>query len=131
MNRIVDWDKYPNFGKHEFDCKHTGKNEMTPEFMDKLQALRTELGFGFTISSGYRHHTHPTEARKNTTGMHVKGIACDIQATNGTAAGRIVEAALRHGFKGIGLAQDTRRNRADRFVHLDLRDSLYPVMWSY
>ena len=129
---VTNWGKYaPFFYKDEFDCKHTGQNKMTEEFMDRLLDLRKELGIPFIITSGFRHPTHPVEARKSAPGKHTEGIACDIQATNGTTAGVIIEAALRHGFKGIGVAQDTGRARNSRFVHLDLRSSASPVFWSY
>jgi uncharacterized protein YcbK (DUF882 family) len=129
---VTDWDKYaPFFYKDEFDCKHTGQNKMTVEFMDRLLGLRKELGIPFIITSGFRHPTHPSEAHKSAPGTHTEGIACDIQATTGTTAGAIIEAALRHGFKGIGVAQDSQRRRSARFVHLDLRKSVTPVFWSY
>lgn len=51
---MMDWSKYPNFSKREFDCKETGENEVQARFMDKLQALRTEYGKPMVITSGYR-----------------------------------------------------------------------------
>lgn len=124
------WDEYKNFSKREFDCKHTGKNEMQHEFMVKLQALRTELGFPFIITSGYRDRTHPVEAAKASPGQHTQGIAVDIQAQDGATAYKIVQTALKHGFTGVGVAQDNRRGRPSRFVHLDIRRTT-PVLWSY
>ena len=50
----ANFDLYPNFSKAEFDCKHTGKNEMKHSFMSKLQALRTAYGKPMIISSGLR-----------------------------------------------------------------------------
>lgn len=130
---IDNWNKYPNFSKEEFDCKHTGNNEMQPHFMEWLQELRTVVGLPFLISSGYRDSTHPVEARKTTTGAHTRGIAVDIRVTDGGTAGRIIEAAMAMGVKGVGVAQDNRRNRTSRFIHLDLMDrgTGYPVFWSY
>lgn len=129
MNQ-AQWEEYSNFSEREFNCKHTGKNEMKHEFMVKLQALRTELGFPFIINSGYRDRTHPVEARKSSPGQHSLGIAVDIQAQDGATAYRIAQAAFKHGFTGIGIAQDNRRSRPGRFVHLDIRTTT-PVMWSY
>lgn len=132
-NIDLNWNKYPNFKAHEFNCKHTGRNEMQPEFMDWLQALRTKAGIPFVISSGYRDPTHPVEARKSAPGAHSRGIAVDILAPDGATAGRIIELAILAGVKGVGVAQDNRRNRQSRFVHLDLqhRGVDYPVFWSY
>lgn len=130
MKTPIDWSDYPNFSKAEFDCKATGKNEMRPEFLFKLQVLRDMLGFPLVVTSGYRDPSHPVEARKSTPGQHTLGIACDIQAQDGAAAYKIVEAAYRLGFTGIGVAQDSNRYRHSRFIHLDIREST-PVMWSY
>ena len=127
---MVDWSLYPNFKKHEFDCRHTGRNEMKPEFLAKLQALRTAVGVPFVITSGYRDPSHPNEARKAAPGQHTQGIACDILVQDGATAFRIVQKALEMGFTGIGVAQDNRRARNSRFIHLDTRTST-PVMWSY
>ncbi len=62
--QLAKWDLYPNFSKEEFDCKHTGKNEMKHSFMAKLQALRTAYGKPIAISSGFRDYTHPAESKK-------------------------------------------------------------------
>jgi uncharacterized protein YcbK (DUF882 family) len=90
-----------------------------------------DLGFPFVITSGYRSPTHPVEARKASPGTHAQGIACDILITNGYDAGRLIQEALKMGFKGIGVAQDADRPRDARFIHLDLRDSPFPIVWSY
>jgi hypothetical protein len=42
------------FSVDEFACKHTGKNEIDPDFVSKLDVLREVCGFPFTITSGYR-----------------------------------------------------------------------------
>lgn len=127
---MINWDVYPNFSKAEFDCKATGRNDMKPEFLAKLQELRNALGFPLIISSGYRDPSHPVEARKARPGQHAQGIACDILVMDGSTAFKIVEKALELGFTGIGIAQDNRRARTARFVHLDIRQST-PVIWSY
>jgi zinc D-Ala-D-Ala carboxypeptidase len=123
---IEDWSKYPNFNKSEFDCSKTGKNFMQPEFMDRLQAMRTEAKFPFQITSGYRDITHPVEAAKPKPGQHNHGLAADIACTPDTAY-KLIKLALKHGFTGIGVSQ---KQGIPRFVHIDLRDSL-PVVYSY
>ena len=90
----MDWSKYPNFSEDEFRCSHTGKCEIEPAFMDKMQSLRTKYGKPMTITSGYRHETHPIEAKKERAGMHTKGIAADI-ACNGQEAYHIMKLAFR------------------------------------
>jgi uncharacterized protein YcbK (DUF882 family) len=131
-NIVTDWVVFePYFSKEEFDCSFTGENQMLEEFMTRLFELRVSLGFPFVITSGYRSPTHPVEARKASPGTHAQGIACDIQITNGYDAGRLIQEALKMGFKGIGVAQDADRPRDARFIHLDLRDSPFPIVWSY
>lgn len=110
---MIDWDKLPNFSKHEFDCKHTGLNEMQFSFLLRLQALRTELGRPMSIKSGYRHETHPIEAKKARGGAHTTGRACDIACTNGGRAFEIISLAIKHGFTGIGIGLNKG------FIHLD------------
>lgn len=126
----MDWDRFANFQPHEFVCSHTGKNGMKPGFMEKLQALRTEYGKPMTVTSGYRHPTHPIEARKASPGAHASGRAADIAVQGGDAL-KLIELALKHGFTGIGVNQ-----KGDgRFIHLD--DLKHepgrprPWVWSY
>ena len=124
----INWNDYPNFSKAEFDCKHTGNNEMKPEFMALLQKLRTEYGKSMTITSGYRDPTHPIEARKAKPGTHASGLAADI-GCDGRGAYELVLLAFKLGFTGIGVSQ---RTGVGRFVHLDiLTDSPRPNMWGY
>lgn len=122
----MDWAKYPNFSKEEFNCKHTGKNEMQPDFMQALQNIRTDYNKPMTITSGYRHWTHPVEARKgHTTGEHTRGTCADILCTNGADRFLLVKLALKHGITRIGIAKN--------FVHLGIGGVGLPlnVIWEY
>jgi len=122
----MDWSKYPNFTKGEFDCKHTGLNEMKPEFMEKLQALRLAYGSPMHITSGYRHQTHPVEARKGRSdGEHTRGLCCDVACSNGLDRYRLVKLAIEFGFHRIGIAKN--------FVHIGLggQGLPSPVIWEY
>lgn len=123
---ISDWSKYPNFAKSEFDCKHTGKNDMQPDFMETLQKLRTACGFSFKITSGYRDPSHPQEAKKASPGQHSKGLAADI-ACDAQIAHEIVRHALALGFTGVGISQ---REGIPRFVHVDMRKTGH-VIYGY
>lgn len=128
--KVTDWSKYPNFSKSEFDCRHTGLNEMQVEFMDVLQAIRTEYGKPMRITSGYRHPTHPVEARKgHTAGEHTMGLCCDV-GVSGKDAVKLLEIALRHGITRIGVQQ----KGSVRFLHLGIaKDGVLPspMIWSY
>lgn len=123
---MIDWSKYPNFSASEFDCKHTGRNEMRTEFMDRLQALRTEYGRPMKITSGYRHPSHPVEARKgHSNGEHTRGMCADIACTSGSERYELVRLAMAHGFHRIGIAKT--------FLHLGLGGPGLPsnVIWEY
>ena len=120
------WNEYPNFEPHEFDCKHTGNNEMKHEFMQALQAVRTDLGKPMSITSGYRHWTHPIEAAKGkTTGEHTLGTCADVACTDGRTRYELVTLALKHGITRIGIAKT--------FVHLGIGGGVLPlrVIWEY
>ena len=118
-----EWKRIQHFSKEEFDCTHTGLNDMQVAFMEKLDELRRVCGFAFVITSGFRDVSHPAEVSKATKGgAHTLGIAADIRVSNGKERRIVVEEALKLGFNGIGVAKG--------FVHVDSRDSL-PVMWTY
>ena len=110
------------FKLSDFDCQETGNNEMSEEFLEKLDELRHKCGFPFIITSGYRDPTHSIEARKAKAGTHARGIASDIRINNGNEAYDIIKNAQSMGFNGIGVAKS--------FIHVDIREGM-PVIWSY
>jgi zinc D-Ala-D-Ala carboxypeptidase len=123
----MDWSKVPNFKAAEFNCSHCGVNKMTPEFMAKLQALRTSYGKPMRVTSGYRCPQHPIEAKKAAPGAHASGCACDI-GVEGADAHRLLTLALGAGFTGIGVQQ----KGTGRFIHLDtMTTGARPTIWSY
>jgi zinc D-Ala-D-Ala carboxypeptidase len=123
----MDWSKVPNFKAAEFNCSHCGKNEMKPDFMAKLQALRTTYGKPMRITSGYRCPQHPIEAKKAAPGAHASGCACDI-GVEGVDAHALLTLALGAGFTGIGVQQ----KGTGRFIHLDtMTTGARPTIWSY
>ena len=110
------------FELSEFNCQHTGNNEMKPEFLEKLDALRHVCAFPFVITSGYRDPSHPIEAAKEIPGTHAQGIAADVRVVSSNKRFRLVKEALALGFTGIGVDPS--------FIHLDIRASS-PVIWTY
>jgi zinc D-Ala-D-Ala carboxypeptidase len=110
------------FKLSDFDCQETGNNEMSEEFLEKLDELRHVCGFPFIITSGYRDPSHSIEARKAKAGTHARGIASDIRINNGNEAYQIIKHAQSMGFNGIGVAKS--------FIHVDIRKGM-PVVWSY
>lgn len=122
----AQWNTYPNFAKHEFDCKHTGQNEMQHEFMVILQAIRSEYGKPMRVTSGYRHPTHPIEARKlHSEGEHTSGRCADVACATSQDRFRLLELAYKHGITRIGIAAT--------FLHLGIGSGRLPnyVAWDY
>jgi zinc D-Ala-D-Ala carboxypeptidase len=122
----ADWTKYPNFSEAEFNCKHTGLNEMTHEFMTILQAIRTDYGKPMNITSGYRHPSHPVErAKTHSNGEHTQGNCADIACANSTDRFALISLAVKHGITRIGIARS--------FLHLGIGGKGLPnnVAWDY
>lgn len=128
MNMMITsktWDsaRWPNFTPEELRCKHTGQLAMDPDFLDKLQLLRFQLGVPIVPTSGYRHSSHPEERSKARPGTHNMGKAIDF-AADGQLQFRVLEVASVIGFKGIGLART--------WMHLDTFDGgPRPNVWIY
>ena len=61
------------FSIEEFDCQETGENEMSEEFIHKLDELREKCGFPFTVTSGYRSTSTVSRPRKHVRGGIPKG----------------------------------------------------------
>ena len=118
----IDWSKYPNFTKAEFDCSETGANEMQPFFLYELQKLRNTYGKPMRVTSGYRSPQHSVEAKKAKAGTHSQGIAVDIAVT-GENKWVLLKLAFESGaFYGIGVDKN--------FIHLDMNHSRKAV-WGY
>lgn len=114
MSREPNWS--PQLTKAEFDCSHTGKNEMDADFIDQLQRVRDKCGFPWHITSGYRDPTHPIEARKAKPGRHTYGVALDIGCHSDNAYW-IIKYAMEEGISHIGVSQV---NGKPRFIHLGM-----------
>ena len=122
----MNWLEYPNFSENEFRCKHTGKVEMVPEFMERLQRLRKAYGSPMVVTSGYRSPQHPIEAKKASPGEHATGRAVDI-GVRGSEAVRLIALAHLAGFTRIGVQQKGE----GRFIHLGDSPNFPPGIWSY
>lgn len=128
----MDWSQYKNFTEEEFKCKETGECEMLPEFMSRLQHLRTLYSRPMVVTSGYRSEMHSLEIDKNKAGEHSFGCAADIQCS-GANARELLEYALYVGFTRIGIHQ--KGPHAGRYIHLGMGDQLgfkFPeAIWTY
>ena len=109
------------FKIEDFDCKETGENAISVDFIHSLDQLREDCNFPFIITSGYRSKEHSVEKRKQNPGTHAQGIAADIKVSGGAQRLAIVKHASAMGMS-VGVAKT--------FVHVDIRKT--PAMcWCY
>jgi len=125
----MNWSHYANFERSEFECQcGCGRAGMHPQFMAKLQQVRTAFGKGMVVSSGFRCPEH--NANVSSTGLdgpHTTGRAVDIAVSHGDAK-RLLTFGLIH-FTGIGVKQ----KGTGRFLHFDDLSHPHPRpnVWSY
>jgi hypothetical protein len=108
----TDWqvERWPNFSPAELACRHCGEAYIWPEFMDKLQALRADIGRPFHILSGHRCALHNARIGGAPLSQHLK-LAVDISLVSHDRH-KLAARAKAHGFKGFGYYS--------YFLHLDL-----------
>jgi uncharacterized protein YcbK (DUF882 family) len=120
-----------NFTREELACKcGCGRMNIPMEEIERLQRVRTAVGFPMPITSAYRCADHNEKVSSTgRDGPHTKA-AFDV-VVRGDQALRLIECARAHGFNGIGVQQ----KGASRFIHLDaLPDAPgqpRPTIWSY
>ena len=138
---VDKWD-YPYFTIEEMVCKHSNILGYDERFMDSLVSLREKCGFGFPVTSYYRHadpndlaKSHPIEKKKiafgGKAGSHSTGKAVDI-GLDRERAFILLKTAMDMGiFTGIGVNQKGNA----RFIHLDTCNASdgfnRPTVWSY
>lgn len=117
------------FSFDELKCQHCGGLVFDEDFRRTLDDIRSACGFPLPVTSGYRCPDHPIEVVKDSPGAHCSGKAVDIQIS-GWKAHRLLEIALQHGIKRIGIDQSGPHSK--RFIHLDNDlDLPNPAIWSY
>lgn len=125
---------YQYFRSYELSCKCSyedcPRHGMDGNFMHHIVAIREKLPFAFIVSSAYRCPLHNDDvSTTGEVGPHTTGQAMDIRI-NGVDARALVNAAVKHGFEGIGIKQVGARGR--RFIHLDMmKRPAGQVIWSY
>jgi len=102
-------------------------DKMDPKLLGMLDALRKEYGYPIVINSSYRSPDHPIEAKKEKPGEHAHGAAVDIKCVGGEATFKLVAAAIKCGFKRIGIS------RKSNFVHVGVGYPGAPdtTIWTY
>ena len=101
---------WANFSPEEMGCNHCGAIYYWPEFMDRLQAMRSDVGKAFHILSAHRCAVHNALVGGEPLSQHLR-LAVDI-STIGHDRLALLLAARRAGFTGYGFANS--------FLHLDI-----------
>lgn len=106
-----------NFKWSEFACRCCGFVNVEQEAVEKLQALRDELGIPFSPYSASRCPRHNAKVGGAPKSQHIAredepSRAFDVPLV--TDKDTIVKAAMKVGFMGIGMNYKT-------FVHMDNR----------
>jgi len=107
-----DWDKerWPNFKAEELSCSHCGEYYHWPEFLDRLQHVRTLLGEPVRLNSAHRCRLHNARVGGAPLSQHKK-LAVDI-SIRGKDPKKVLKAAIEAGFRGYGFY--------NTFLHVDL-----------
>jgi len=112
----------------EWACHGDGTILIVPEFLDRIEQLRTRCGFPLQINSGYRSPAYnATVSTTGDDGPHTTGKACDIRV-EGVRAFTLISIALQMGFTGVGINQ--KGPSSGRYIHLDDAHET-PALWSY
>lgn len=132
----MTWDDIEYFKPSEFACRcgecGSDGNEMSLDFVNKLNALRIRVGFPLVITSGYRCPAHNTQvSTTGEDGPHTTGHAADISVMGAKAHKLLEKISFDGWFTGIGLNQ--KGTHAKRFIHLDdlEGDRPRPNVWTY
>ena len=118
-----------HFTDKELSCRcGCGKTDMDEEFMRKLEAMRENADFPFSITSGIRCGSHNNNiSSTGFDGPHTTGQAVDI-AVDRHRAFIVMDLAFQYGMTGIGVKQ----RGEGRFIHVDdLHEGVRPTIWSY
>lgn len=95
-----------DFYADEFYSPDINAGVMNPNFMAKLQKLRTSVGVGFKITSGFRTKEQNDKVHGAKDSRHLIGGAADIRHVewNGYTRRKFVMMALNQGFS-VGIYQ--------------------------
>ena len=107
---IWDSKRWPNFSKAELSCRHCGEYVHDIHFLDRLQALRDQLGRPVRILSAHRCAIHNAAVGGAPLSQHL-GMAADI-ALYSHDLRQLLMAARAAGFTGFGYYST--------FIHLDM-----------
>lgn len=96
-----------NVKAYELTCKcGCGKENMTQDTVDRVQAARTIAGIAFHFSSGTRCPVHNKAEGGKDDSEHKDGEGVDIRCSDSRSRFIIVNALFDAGFQRIGISKD-------------------------
>jgi len=107
--RSTHW-SWPDFTEAEMSCRHCGEAFIWPEFMNRLQAARTEAARPFHVLSAHRCSLHNARVGGAPLSQHLR-LAADI-SLQGHDRRVLFTTCRRAGFTGFGFYST--------FLHIDL-----------
>lgn len=98
--------------------------QMDTAFLNRLDSVREAAGIPLKLSSAYRSKEYEKKKKRSGNSAHTRGLAVDIVCNASATRFKIVNAALKCGFKRIGIGKT--------YIHLDADTSLpQNVIWHY
>lgn len=107
-----EW-RWPSFKPKEIACRGDDKLAVDEEAMDRLQALRDELGKPIFVNSAYRSPEYNKKIGGAKYSQHMYAKAFDISMRNHEPAA-FEKAARKVGFTGFGFYENSN------FIHIDI-----------
>jgi len=104
-----------HFSDKELACRcGCGKNEVEPEFLEVLEALRLIYNKPMKVTSGFRCRAHNDRVGGHPYSSHCEGLAVDIAVPNSAIRHQLLWSIMHAGeFDGVGIAAT--------FIHLDMK----------
>jgi len=121
---MEEW-RWPNFTPAELACNGTGKLMVDFDAMDRLQALRDDLGQPIHLNSAYRSPEYNAKVGGAKASQHMEAKAFDPSMINHDPH-KFEAAAIRAGFTAIGYYV------SQNFMHIDCRarpEGHKPAKW--
>lgn len=123
---MANYENIKYFDSFEFDSpdEYGSGKLMQQSTIELLDYARHLADMPFFITSGYRSKVHNERVGGVNSSSHTRGYAVDISAQSSRQKFKIIESALKAGFKRIGISSN--------FVHLDNDpDKDQNVIWTY
>ena len=95
-----------------------------PELLLQLDRMRQLAGIPILLTSGYRCREYNSKVGGSRTSSHLSGLAMDIACSDTSHRYLYLAAAIKAGFKRIGIGRN--------YLHLDIDDTKpSPLIWLY